>query len=162
MKNQAPIKRHPAIVSFSKNHHFGLLLVWKIRQGLGKAVDPARISNYVSFFFKEDLGKHFKEEEQLLFCELPEKDSLRRRAEADHQSILKLVAAITEQKSDIALLNQLADELEAHIRFEERELFNHLQNNIESGKLEEIAKRFPNNGKAIDEKWEDVFWEINK
>lgn len=50
MKNQAPIKRHQAIVSFSKDHHFGLLLIWKIRQGLNKAVNPERISNYVTFF----------------------------------------------------------------------------------------------------------------
>jgi hypothetical protein len=67
MKNRAPIKRHQAIVSFSKDHHFGLLLVWKIRKGLNKTVDPVRISNYVTFFLKEDLEKHFKEEEQLLF-----------------------------------------------------------------------------------------------
>lgn len=159
MKSQTPIKRHPAIVSFSKDHHFGLLLVWKIRQGLGKAVDPIRISNYVSFFFEKDLEKHFREEEQLLFCELPVEDELRKRAEADHLKILKLVAAVTEKKDDIVLLHQLADELEAHIRFEERELFNHLQNNIKADDLERIAKRFPGNGKAIDEKWKDLFWE---
>ena len=55
MGNTTPIKRHPAIVSFSKDHHFGLLLVWKIRQGLSRQVDPERISNYTGYFFKEDL-----------------------------------------------------------------------------------------------------------
>lgn len=162
MKNQAPIKRHPAIVSFSKDHHFGLLLVWKIRQGLDKSVDPDRISNYVTFFFKEDLEKHFKEEEQLLFSELPAEDVLRKQAEADHQSIYKLLAAIGEKRNETSLLRQLADELEKHIRFEERELFNHLQNKIKAGKLALIAKRFPNNSKAIDEEWKDVFWELKK
>lgn len=67
MKDQAPIKRHQAIISFSKDHHFGLLLVWKIRQGLEKAVNAERISKYVVYFFKEDLEKHFKDEELLLF-----------------------------------------------------------------------------------------------
>ena len=71
MKNHTPLKRHQAIVSFSKDHHFGLLLVWKIRQGLVKDIDAERISNYVLFFFKEDLVKHFREEEQFLFCKLP-------------------------------------------------------------------------------------------
>ena len=127
MKDVTPLKRHRAIVSFSKDHHFGLLLVWKIRQGLNKAVEPERISNYVTFFFKEDLDKHFKEEEQLLFCELPVEDVLRKQAEADHQSIYRLVEAIGEKKNETSLLRQLADELEKHIRFEERELFNHLQ-----------------------------------
>ena len=162
MKNQAPIKRHQAIVSFSKDHHFGLLLVWKIRQGLNKAVNPERISNYVTFFFKEDLEKHFKEEEQLLFSKLPADDILKKKAEGDHQAIYKLVAAIEKKKDDAILLNQLADELEKHIRFEERELFNHLQGNIKGDDLEAIANRFPNSSKTIDEKWEDVFWEIKK
>ena len=68
MKDHAPIKRHQALVSFSKEHHFGLLLVWKIRQGLANAVSAERISRYVLFFFNEDLKFHFREEEELLFC----------------------------------------------------------------------------------------------
>ena len=159
MRDRAPIKRHPSIVSFSKDHHFGLLLVWKIRQGLSKTIDPVRISSYVLFFFKEDLEKHFRQEEELLFTKLPFDDPSRKQAEADHESIYKLVAAIEKAKDDKILLNQLAGELEKHIRFEERELFNHLQNNIRAGDLEEIVDRVPNGGKAIDEKWKDAFWE---
>jgi len=162
MKDLTPIKRHEAIVSFSKDHHFGLLLVWKIRQGLKKAIEPERISNYIVYFFKEDLEKHFKEEEQLLFAHLPLEDDLRKQAEADHRSIYKLVAAIENKKDNAILINELADELEKHIRFEERELFNHIQNNIKRDVLEEIGKRFSNSSKAIDEKWEDSFWEIKK
>ena len=70
------------------------------------------------------------------------------------------MAAIRKRKNDSTLLNQLADELERHIRFEERELFIHLQNKIKANDLERIAKRFPVSGKAIDEEWKDVFWEI--
>jgi len=162
MENNTPQKRHQAIISFSKDHHFGLLLVWKIRQGLNKAVNPERISNYVIFFFKEDLEKHFKEEEQLLFSKLPVGDVLRKKAEADHQAIYKLVGTIEKKKDDANLLGQLADELEKHIRFEERELFNHLQNNIPIDNLASIDSRLSNSSKAIDEKWEDVFWEIIK
>jgi iron-sulfur cluster repair protein YtfE (RIC family) len=159
MKDHAPIKRHQALVSFSKDHHFGLLLVWKIRQGLHKAVSTERISNYLLFSFKEDLEKHFKEEEQLLFCKLPVDDVLRKQAEEDHQAIRNLVTAIGEKKDDANLLNQFANALEKHIRFEERELFNHLQNNITASELKKIAVRLSNNAKAIDVLWEDVFWE---
>ena len=158
MKDHAPIKRHQALVSFSKDHHFGLLLVWKIRQGLAKAVNNERISNYVLFFFKEDLEKHFKEEEQLLFCKLPSDDVLRKQAEEDHQAICNLVAAIGKKKDDANLLSQFANALEKHIRFEERELFNHLQNNIAAEELEKIAGRFSNNSKAVDDSWKDIFW----
>lgn len=135
-----------------------MLLVWKIRQGLQKAISTERISNYVLFFFKEDLAQHFKEEEQLLFSKLPADDKLRRKAEKDHQVIYNLVSTIDQKKNDSFLLSQLADELEQHIRFEERELFNHLQNSISEIELELIAGRMSNNSKEIEEKWTDAFW----
>jgi iron-sulfur cluster repair protein YtfE (RIC family) len=162
MKTITPIKRHPAIVSFSKEHHFGLLLVWKIRQGLKKSIPAERISNYVLFFFREDLDNHFKEEEQLLFSKLPAGDELRIKAERDHLEIYQLVDAIKNNKTDAGLLSEMADKLEEHIRFEERELFNHLQTNISADDLKEIEKRFSNTGNGMDEKWEDHFWEIQK
>jgi len=52
--------------------------------------------------------------------------------------------------------------LEKHIRFEERVLFNHVQNNITVEDLEVITKRFSNSSEAIDEKWKDVFWILKK
>jgi len=162
MKNPIPLKRHRSIVSFSRDHHFGLLLVWKIRQGLKRAISPERISNYVDFVFKEDLEKHFNEEEQLLFSKLAVDDELRKRAEVDHLAIYNLAAAIERRKGDGKLLSNLADTLEEHIRFEERELFGHLQKKIPTADLELIESRFSNNSEAIDGKWEDAFWEVNK
>lgn len=162
MKNHAPQKRHQAIVSFSKDHHFGLLLVWKIRQGLKKLVSAQRISNYILLFFKEDLEKHFAEEELLLFSKLPAEDVLRKQAESDHRNIYRLVAAIEKNHDNAALLNELADQLEKHIRFEERELFNHLQTIIATEDLAIIENRISSSSITIDEKWADVFWEIEK
>ena len=158
MKALTPIKRHQALVSFSKDHHFGLLLVWKIRQGLKKAVSNERISNYVLYFFNEDLTKHFRDEEQMLFSQLPADDILRLRAEAEHKMIYGLVTSIDKKKDDAVLLNRMADELEKHIRFEEREFFNHIQKIIPENELIEIAARFTNDSKTVDEKWNDVFW----
>jgi len=158
MENHKPLKRHQAIVSFSKDHHFGLLLVWKIRQGLKKSVNPERISNYVTFFYKEDLEKHFDEEEKLLFSKLAIDDQLRKRAEIDHLAIYALAAAVEQRKDDPVLLKHLADTLEEHIRFEERELFNHLQKSMSATELRIVESRFSNNSKAIEEKWKDVFW----
>ena len=158
MKDHTPIKRHPAIVSLSRDHHFGLLLVWKIRQGLKKAVDAERISSYLLYFFMEHLEKHFREEEEFLFSKLPVSDELKIQAEQDHQEIYKLVAAIRENKTDTILLNQFADDLEKHIRFEERKLFNHLQSKLSTSDLELIAMRLSDNPVSNSEKWDDTFW----
>lgn len=158
MKDLTPIKRHPAMVSFSKDHHFGLLLVWKIRQGLKKSIEAGRIGKYVLFFFSEDLLKHFWDEEKLLFSRLRADDLLRIQAEEDHAVIYELIKDIRNQTEDTDLLTQLADRLEKHIRFEERELFNHLQSVIGADELALIEKRIGNDSKEIDEKWDDIFW----
>lgn len=157
MKNHAPIKRHQALVSFSKEHHFGLLLVWKIRQGLINAVSPERIGKYVLFFFNDELKTHFKEEEQLLFCKLPVTDPLRLQAETEHKEIYRIMETIAANTDDEDLLRQFADTLEKHIRFEERILFNHLQSHISEEALEKISARF-SNPVDPDTQWKDTFW----
>ena len=87
MEPKKPIKRNPAIVTFSKDHHFALLLVWKISQGLKKEIEPSRIINYVAHFFDTDLIFHFEEEETLLFSKLPSDNLLRLQSEEGHKLI---------------------------------------------------------------------------
>jgi hypothetical protein len=157
MKSERPIQRHKALVPFSKDHHFGLLLAWKIRQGLSRNIEPVRISNYVQYFFAQDLEGHFTEEEQHLFPLLPADDPMRIQAEAEHASIRRLVGEIAKDKSDASLLLEFADQLQAHIRFEERILFNHMQTSLAEQDLqigyEESVPR-----KDIDAEWFDIFW----
>ncbi len=147
MKSYPPIKRHQSLVSLSKDHHDGLLLIWKIRQGLNKAVDAERVSLYVLSFYKTHLKKHFEDEEKFLFCRMAENDLLRKRAEAEHQTIYKQIVVIESEQNNFTLLIQFADELEKHIRFEERELFDYLQNNLGAEELAEIETIFSNNSK---------------
>lgn len=159
MKQPMPIKRDPAIISFSKDHHFGLLLVWKIRQGIKTGVSPERIAAYTLYFFGADLEQHFNAEEVLLFTALDARDPLRRQAEAEHQIIKRLIGQIEEKKGNVRLLEQFADTLEKHIRFEERELFAHLQEQLGEAELSKIAKRMPNDGNSVDNNWSDHFWQ---
>jgi hemerythrin len=138
MKESNPIKRSKAFVPFSKDHHFGLLLAWKIRQDLQSKVEAEYISNYVLTFFDTDLQQHFKEEEELIFCKLSFEDALRRQAETEHQTIYHIIDSVREKKTDTALLNEFADFLESHIRFEERILFNYMQEKLTEQELDEV------------------------
>jgi len=96
MKNVAPIKRHPAFVALSKDHHHSLMLGWKIKTGLNSDVSLERISNYVLYFFKENLQYHFREEEQLIFSKMPSNDVLRQQAEAEHENIYSIIEKIKQ------------------------------------------------------------------
>jgi hypothetical protein len=55
-----PIKRSPALVQLSRDHHFALLLIWKILQGF--RFEPHRIGNYITFFFENYLKSLFKQD----------------------------------------------------------------------------------------------------
>lgn len=151
-----PIKRASALVNFSKEHHFSLLLVWKIRQGLGFDVDAARIGKYINFFFKNYLKDHFIEEEELLFTKLPQQDGLRLSAEKDHETLSGLNKKI-KSNPDKQSIKEFSDTLETHIRFEERVLFAHLQNILEPSQLKLIAEKMAGHTPKEDN-WKDIFW----
>ena len=153
-----PIKRNPAIVRFSRDHHFGLLLVWKIREGFRRSVEAERISKYVTKFFENELVPHFRDEEENLFARLPEDDKMRLQAEFDHKRLNELVESLRNESKDEFKLGEFADLLEKHIRFEERELFNFIQESLTAAELAEIESANAPAKCSTDSEWKDVFW----
>ncbi|HEX4849872.1 MAG TPA: hemerythrin domain-containing protein, partial [Puia sp.] len=89
-------------------------------------------------FYDRELKYHFKQEEEYVFTLVPPDDPLRVQAENDHKKIHSLVESIKQNGGDIQYLKEFADLLEAHIRFEERILFNHLQEKMKPEELEEL------------------------
>ena len=138
METHKPIKRSKAFVQFSREHHFGLLQVWQIRQDIANGIDTQLISKHTLDFFNKDLRGHFKREEDHLFSKLPAADPLREQAEKEHSQLYQLIDNISQNKSDKQLLTQFAGLLGSHIRFEERILFNHLQEVMGEEELERL------------------------
>jgi iron-sulfur cluster repair protein YtfE (RIC family) len=149
----APIKRHPALQPMSREHHHGLLLCWKIREGFRKKIEPERIKRYCDWFWENQLQHHFEEEERYLFPILGQKHELVKRAVTEHQ---KLETLFKDWNNPEQSLHQISEELDRHIRFEERILFNEIQDQATSEQLEEIDRRH-SHGK-FKEDWNDEFW----
>ena len=150
-----PIKRHEALKSLSREHHHGLLLCWKIRQGIRKKVELSRIKAYTDWFKTHYLYPHFKAEEQYIFPVLGDENELVKRALKEHRRLKRLFA----QNTDVAIaLNSIEEELDKHIRFEERVLFNEIQEVASAEQLLEIEKHH-NGIQFSDDDWPDHFWE---
>jgi len=158
MKKNKPIKRSPAIVEFSKDHHFALLLIWKIREGLKKSIEPSRISEYVIYFFENDLINHFQDEETILFNKLSIDNELRIQAETDHKDIYTLIDKLCSNPNEKSLLEKFANTLEKHIRFEERVLFNHIQQSMSEDELTKMDISIKSRDHKSGSKWDDLFW----
>jgi hypothetical protein len=152
-----PIKRSEHLVRLSREHHSGLLFCWKIRQGLKKNADTERIKRYVDFFWQHDLASHFREEEDILFA-LKKDDDKVKKALQEHVEIKSLVDSITKNKSpEKSLLLSLADEVDNHIRYEERELFPHLEAAFTQEQLIKIGEQL-NAAPSTAEGYTDEFW----
>ena len=162
MKNPEPIARNKSLVPFSRDHHFGLLLVWKISQGISNMVLPVRISNYVLYFYEQDLQAHFMDEERLIFPLLEANDPSRLQAEYEHKTIRNLISDITHDKNNIELLQLFAENLKEHIRFEERSLFNHIQTTVPLNKLNFEFEDDRKGRTETELAWHDAFWEMEK
>lgn len=148
-----PIKRNEYLKPLSRDHHHGLLVCWKIRTGLRKGVDLQRIKSFTDWFFKTSLLPHFNEEERFLFPLLGNEHEMIKKALSEHRRLTRLFENNTDLEK---ILNQIEEELENHIRFEERVLFNEIQKVVSDQKIQSILKKDLEN--PIEKTWTDEFW----
>ncbi|MEZ4792471.1 MAG: hemerythrin domain-containing protein [Gelidibacter sp.] len=148
-----PLKRHKALQPLSRDHHHGLLLSWKIRNGFNKNVELGRIKTYADWFFETHLIPHFELEEAHIFPLLDENNELVKRALAEHRRLKRL---FNEEGDVEKSLHKIEEELEQHIRFEERVLFPEIQKIATEDELLQIEKIHHEDG--FVENLEDEFW----
>lgn len=153
-----PIKRSRNLVPLSKDHHEGLLVVWKIRQGQSKQIEAQRIADFVMHAFVTHLQPHFIKEEELLFTKLAKEDQLLAKAQEQH-AVLRQMATKVSQSARMPQLVAFANLLEEHIRFEERTLFQHIEQHLPPDELTAIGAALEQaHSKQKPLYWEDQFW----
>lgn len=154
MIHKKPIKRHKAMQPLSKEHHRGLLLSWKIRTGFSKGISMERIKTYLDWYYITHLVPHFEAEEKYVFPILGNENELVKKALAQHRRLDRLFNTPTALKKIISLIEE---ELENHIRFEERILFNEIQKVATEQQMNTLLELHPEI-KFMDNTL-DVFWE---
>lgn len=154
MKEIKPIKRDEHLKPLSRDHHHSLLLCWKIRTGLDKEIPAERIYAYCRWFYRLYLSEHFQIEESYVFPVLGSEHPKVIKALEEHKT---LSALFNEKDSSPALLINIAESLEAHIRFEERELFGEIQNTATDEELLKMAEM--HGEKQFADNLNDVFWD---
>lgn len=152
------MKRNKNLIELSRDHHHGLLLGWKIKQGFKNNVALEEIVNYIGHFAAEALFPHFIEEEEQLFVYLPEDNEYRKKAIADHLEIRTTIADIATKPVDEAILLNLAELIETHIRFEEREMFPYMEVTLSEQQLEKIGKVISDIHQPYTENFSNEFW----
>ncbi len=156
-----PIKRSVELQSLSREHHDGLLFVWKLRAGLKRNIAIDKLKAYTTWYWKNHIKQHFYQEEKILVPFFETSDPLVSRMKEEHDYIRELIIAIGKEpvQHDFVLLANL---IESHIRFEERELFNYLEINLSAPELKNVQLLIEEKPVSCNEEWQDHFWEVAK
>ena len=154
-----PIKRNKNILKLSKEHHLSLLFCWKIKQGLNGEIPPDRIIKYIQYFSANFLIPHFREEEFFLFPAL--NDEKVDKAIEQHKQINNLISGVSlyDETNLKKTLQRIAELVDDHVRYEERELFPYMESKLKDEQLSAIGKKL-NEAEALPlkDEYEDEFW----
>ncbi|MGE5385780.1 MAG: hemerythrin domain-containing protein [Betaproteobacteria bacterium] len=118
------MKRSPALIQLSREHHPALKLA-KRAQRLAGQPDEDQVGFMAGAveIFNREMEPHFQTEEADLLPRLEKAGfiELVRRTLDEHAEIRALIGRLAA--NDTTSLKRFGDLLEAHVRFEERELF---------------------------------------
>jgi quercetin dioxygenase-like cupin family protein len=124
------VKRHPALVPLSHDHHHTLARARELREAAPRG-EPERRDAAARFLrhFALQVVRHFREEEELVFPLLPLEPPELARVLAEHQQIRALARRLRGDPAS-ELLAELGTLLEAHVRLEERIVFEFVQEHV--------------------------------
>ena len=156
MEEIKPLKRSKELAPLSREHHDGLLFAWKIKQGLANGTSIETLCKYTLWFWSNHIKTHFKDEEKVLVKFLPADNPLVLQMFKEHAQIRDLIISL-DKEPDSSSLQLLAEFVNNHIRFEERELFAYAEKTLTQEQLDEIYKELPHD-LLCDTEWKDEFW----
>ncbi len=127
------MKRHPALIPLSRDHHDGLVQAVRLRRAAADGDASARLAAAREFveFFRNEERVHLRDEEEELFPlflrHVQSQPAPLREARAQHVQLegfaRKLDIAVAASIVDRETLHAAGELLDAHIRLEERQLF---------------------------------------
>ncbi|MHB9100410.1 MAG: hemerythrin domain-containing protein [Sulfuricella sp.] len=132
------MKRHPALLSLSREHHGALVLALACRRAAnsGDAEKILATRERAVREFDAELAPHFRREETALLPLLQQagQTALVRRTLEEHASLRALAESLRQR--DVAVLEVFGQALSDHVRFEEQALFPAAERAVPSGLLE--------------------------
>jgi hemerythrin HHE cation binding domain-containing protein len=135
------LKRHPALQPFSRDHLIGLFHAQRLIK-LTDAETEKNLNETIAAFasaWEREISIHFADEDRLL-APLPVSDSNRQRLHDEHIELTALIEQILKKPHSAAGAAQVGKLLDAHIRWEEHDLFAEIEVVLSPGELEVLGQ----------------------
>ena len=143
------MKRHPALIPLSRDHHNGLVQALRLRRAAAEEDASARLATARDFveFFRSEERVHLRDEEEelfpLLLRHVPSQPAPLREARVQHVQLMgfarKLDIAVAAGIVDQETLDVAGELLHAHIRLEERQLFPLIEELVPDDELQKLG-----------------------
>ncbi len=137
------MKRDLRLQGLTSDHHHALVLARRLQEAAASGALDVELSAEVRRRYDDDLGPHFaiEEEELLPALAMAGRTDLVERTLREHGALRDhLAAAESGARSRLAEFGTL---LEAHVRFEERDLFTACEDLVGPEVLARVARRAP-------------------
>lgn len=158
------MKRHPALIPLSQDHHKALLLAQLLKRNApeyhGLPKDLIGKMNFAKEIYHTELEHHFRDEEQFVFSYLKGKnaelDNLISEILNEHLILKEKTLSLVDNPNLVAQLDEIGNILGEHVRKEERILFEKAQTILSDEELKIIENKFdegrPNQKSCITNK----------
>ncbi|HEY1509168.1 MAG TPA: hemerythrin domain-containing protein [Solirubrobacteraceae bacterium] len=136
------MKRDPALVGLSHDHHNALFTAMKLRRATEETAGAAREA--LAAYWEDHGRTHFRLEEEVLYPAYAGHgdayDELIARAMCDHIAIRQMIAAVLKDPNPpLDRLHALGDLMNEHVRLEERKLFPLIEQALPAPELAALA-----------------------
>jgi hemerythrin-like domain-containing protein len=140
--------RDKSLIPLSHQHQHALALCVRLNRALqANEVDLEAWQAEIQVMFEEEIGIHFATEEKDIFpaaMSFPDLVPVVEELQAEHRVLRDFFARAATRSLDDAHLSSFVEKLAQHIRKEERQLFEGLQQRMSARDLAEL-------GKGVDE-----------
>lgn len=144
--------RNKNLIPLSHQHQHALALCVRIERASPIPKDDlAAWQSEIAQLFENEISSHFAAEEKVIFPAATKFDDLKSQADdllADHTDLRAMFAAAAAQRMSSGDVSSVAKRLSEHIRKEERQLFERMQQLMSA---EELALL----GKELDLAWKE-------
>ena len=144
------MKRTPELRTLSEDHHHGLVHARRLRKAGDGIKSTALVAKEFLDFWRKETAIHFRKEEEVLLPVMARHggdlslDPIVEMLEG-HACIRGLVMQLSDEaiggKVRPETLREIGEQLEAHIRLEEREVFPLVEETLSEAALKELAAR---------------------
>jgi hemerythrin-like domain-containing protein len=149
------MKRHPALVPLSRDHHHALVIARRLRQAT--AADAADSTRAFLVHWEEEEQAHFRLEEEILLPAYAARGDVGHpaiaRALLDHVMVRRDVLRLAEAPP-LEVVHELGARLAAHVEFEEHELFPLIERTLSEPDLAALGERLRRAGSSHDRRAE--------